>query len=268
MPRLLSILLLTACSVPPPDGAPNPGATRKLVWSDEFDGPAGTAPDGGKWMLEVGGGGWGNQQLEFNTDLTSNCHLDGNGALIMTARREPYGGLAYTSCRMRSRNLDQTYGRFEARIRLPSGGGIWPAFWLLGADYGTVGWPACGEIDIMEGRGNELATIHGSAHGPGYSGGSALTSPYSLPGGAHFRDDFHVFAVEWNAGRIDYFVDDVLYLTVQKDQLNAAQTWAFGQSMFIIFDLAVGGTFVGPVDDSVFPQSMIVDWVRVYEVGG
>jgi beta-glucanase (GH16 family) len=260
------LLALSACSVPPPNGAPNPGETRKLIWSDEFDGPANTAPDGSKWMLEVGGGGWGNQQLEFNTDLVANCHLDGNGALVMTARREPFGGAAYTSCRMRAR-LDNTYGRFEARIRLPSGGGIWPAFWLLGSDYTTIGWPACGEIDIMEGRGNELATIHGSAHGPGYSGGSALTSPYSLPGGAHFRDDFHVFAVEWQAGRIDYFVDDALYLTVQQDELNAAQTWAFDKSMFIIFDLAVGGTFVGPVDDSALPQSMVIDWVRVYEVG-
>src|SRR5262249_23057970 len=152
---------------PPAGGMLNPGGPRTLVFSDEFEGPANAPPDGSKWQFEIGGGGWGNGQLEVNTDQTANCRLDGNRALLMTPLKQSFGGAAYTSCRLRTRSFELTYGRFEARIKLPWGGGMWPAFWMLGSNFLDVGWPACGEIDIMEGRGNELGSIHGSAHGPG-----------------------------------------------------------------------------------------------------
>jgi beta-glucanase (GH16 family) len=239
----------------------------ELTWADEFDGPAGARPDSTRWRFDIGTD-WGNAQLEYDTDRVENVSLDGGGHLAITARQESYQNREYTSGRIHTGGrFSQRNGRFEARIRLPAGRGIWPAFWLLGADFASVGWPACGEIDVMEYRGQEPQVTHGSLHGPGYSGGGAITSRYTLPGAARFDDDFHVFAVEWSDERITWIVDDVRFLTVGPADLPGP--WVFDHPFFIILNVAVGGHFVGPPDaGTTFPQTMLVDWVRVYRRSG
>jgi beta-glucanase (GH16 family) len=236
----------------------------RLVWQDEFEGPAGQSPDPSKWRFDIGAD-WGNAQLEYDTDRPENVALDGAGHLAITARKESYRGQEYTSGRINTRGLfEHTLGRFEARIRLPVGQGIWPAFWLLGANFETVGWPACGEIDIMEYRGQEPSVVHGSLHGAGYSGGEAVTGRVELEGES-FDDDLHVFAVEWDADWITWMVDGVRYQTVSPHDLPEGGTWAFDHPFFIILNAAVGGHFVGPPDaETSFPQTMLVDWVRVH----
>jgi beta-glucanase (GH16 family) len=234
-----------------------------LVWQDEFDGPEGLSPDSSKWTYDIGTD-WGNAQLEYDTDRPENVSLDGAGHLVITARKEQYLGSAYTSARIVTRGLfERAYGRYEARIRLPWGQGIWPAFWLLGANIETVGWPACGEIDIMEYRGQEPSTLHGSLHGPGYSGLRALTKRYRLYND-RFDTGFHTFAVEWEPNEIRWFVDGTLYQTVARADVPGE--WVYDAPFYIILNLAVGGHWVGaPNAETVFPQQMIVDWVRVYE---
>jgi beta-glucanase (GH16 family) len=254
---------------PPP---PLPAGTWELVWADEFEGPAGQLPDPSRWSFDVGGSGWGNQQLEYDTgDRCENASLDGEGNLAITARKETWQvgaqTWAYTSARINTRGkLEQRYGRIEARIQIPSGQGIWPAFWLLGADFGSVGWPGCGEIDVLEARGQLPQAIYASLHGPGYSGGGAVTTKYYSPDGAGFHEAFHVYAVEWTPSRIAFSVDDVVYRVVQPQQLPAGARWVFDHPFFVILNVAVGGGFVGPpADSTVFPQTMRVDWVRVHE---
>jgi beta-glucanase (GH16 family) len=234
----------------------------ELVWSDEFDGPAGQSPDASKWGYDIGTD-WGNAQLEYDTDRAENVSLDGNGRLAIVARKEPFAGRDYTSARIVTRGKFETaYGRVEARILLPLGQGIWPAFWLLGSDFNTVGWPQCGEIDIMEYRGQEPAVVHGSVHGPGYSGGNAVTGRYILNGG-QFNEGFHDFAVEWNTDSIEWYLDGQLFLVIRPQDLSGV--WVFNHPFYIILNLAVGGNFVGPPDASTsFPQTMLIDWVRVY----
>jgi beta-glucanase (GH16 family) len=236
-----------------------------LVWEDNFEGPAGQLPDSDRWRFDIGTD-WGNAQLEYDTDRATNVSLDGEGRLAITAREEVYLGRNYTSGRINTKGLFQnTRGRFEARIRLPVGQGIWPAFWLLGANFEEVGWPDCGEIDIMEYRGQEPGIVHGSLHGPGYSGGEAVTGHYNLPGGQAFNDDFHIFAIEWDANSITYMVDSTPYQTLTRNDLPTSGTWVFDHPFFIILNVAVGGHFVGPPDGTTtFPQTMLVDWVRVY----
>jgi len=235
----------------------------KLVWQDEFEGTAGQSPDSTKWDYDIGTD-WGNQQLEYDTDRLENVSMDGQGNLAIVARKESYMGSAYTSARITTSGLyEPTYGRFEASIKLPWGQGIWPAFWLLGANFSEVSWPACGEIDIMEYRGQETSTIHGTVHGPGYSAGNGPTQRYDLPNG-RFDTDFHLFAVEWGTDYIDFFLDDKLYNTITPDDVNGV--WVFDHPFFIILNVAVGGGYVGsPNETTVFPQTMLVDYVRVYE---
>ena len=206
---------------------------------------------------------WGNAQLECDTERTDNAALDGEGHLVVTARREAYDSCSYTSARLSTAGRREfRYGRIEGRMKLPAGQGLWPAFWLLGANYPSVGWPDAGEIDIMELRGQEPTTIHGSAHGPGYSGGAALTRRYT-PAATRFDDDFHVFAVEWTSDRIDYYADDERYFTVRRGEVPGA--WVFDHPFYIILNVAVGGAFVGaPGPTTTFPRAMVVDWVRVY----
>lgn len=261
---LALVLALAGCS-----GAAAPtSGDWVLTWSDEFDGAAGAPPDSSRWRYDIGTD-WGNAQLEYDTDRTENVSLDGSGHLAITAIEESYLGRDYTSGRINTRDFfAQRAGRFEARIRLPAGRGIWPAFWLLGANFQDVGWPACGEIDIMEFRGQELSTTHGSLHGPGYSGGNALTSRYNLPGGATFDQGFHVFAVEWNDDQITWLVDDTRFLSIRTVDLPSSGQWVFRHPFFIILNVAVGGNFVGAPDaTTTFPQTMLVDWVRVYRRG-
>lgn len=235
----------------------------QLTWSDEFDGPAGTSPDSTKWLFDIGSGGWGNAELEYYTDRPVNASMDGQGNLAITALRESYGGSAFTSARIKTKGLfEQNGGRFEARIKTPWGPGLWPAFWLLGSNIGSAGWPQCGEIDIMELRGQKPYIISGTVHGPGYSGGAAISKNYPLEN-VRYDVDFHLFAVEWGPDYIDFFVDNTLYQEISPDKLPG--NWVFGQPFFIILNVAVGGNYVGfPTDQTPFPQTMFVDYVRVY----
>jgi beta-glucanase (GH16 family) len=244
----------------------------QLVWSDEFDGPDGSGIDTTKWTALTGGTGWGNQEREYYTDDLANAQEQG-GNLVITATTAGasaytcwYGQCLYTSARIQTMgNFDQTYGRFEARIKIPEGQGLWPAFWMLGNDIDSVSWPQCGEIDIMENIGSEPGTVHGSMHGPGYSGGSDLTASYALPGGAKLGDDFHVYAVEWEAGSVSFYIDDTLYETQTPADIPAGTTWVFDQPFFLLLNVAVGGSWPGDPDaTTVFPQTMLVDYVRVY----
>jgi beta-glucanase (GH16 family) len=172
----------------------------------------------------------------------------------------------YTSARLKTeRRFSQQYGRFEARIQIPSGQGAWPAFWMLGDDYSVKGWPACGEIDVMESVGSSADTIEGSLHGPGYSGSNPLISAYRLPRG-RFSDSFHLFAVEWEPRVVRFYVDDELYATRTPADLPGDAPWVYDHAFFLLLNLAVGGDLPGrPGDSTVFPQRMLVDYVRVYK---
>lgn len=264
---LLCAAAVAGCQSPSgivPMAAPT-STGRTLTWSDEFTGTLASPPNASKWSYDVGTD-WGNAQLEYDTNRTVNAQLDGQGHLVISARKEAWLTSSYTSARLTTRGLfSQARGRFEARIQLPDGQGIWPAFWLLGNDYTSVGWPTCGEIDIMEHKGQEPAIIHGSMHGPGYSGGSALTSAYTLPTGA-FSAGYHVFAVEWETNRVTYLVDGVPYQVITPSNLPANRKWVYDHPFFIILNLAVGGNYVGaPNAGTPFPATMVVDYVRVYQ---
>jgi len=254
---IVATLVLNGCS-----NSTDSKMIYRLVWNDEFDGPVGQKLGSDKWGYDVGTD-WGNAQLEYDTDRAENVSLDGNGNLAIVARKESYQGQPYTSARIVTRDLfEPKYGRIEARIKLPTGQGIWPAFWMLGNDIKTVSWPQCGEIDIMEYRGQHSHVIHGSLHGPGYAGGRALSRSYTLDG-AGFDTDFHVFAVEWTRGRIDWHVDGSHYLTILPEHANG--DWVFDHPFYIILNVAVGGHWVGPPNENtVFPQTMLIDYVRVY----
>jgi beta-glucanase (GH16 family) len=161
--------------------------------------------------------------------------------------------------------FSHTYGRFESRLKMPAGQGMWPAFWMMGVDIDRVGWPACGEIDIMENIGKEPSVNHGSIHGPGYTGDVGIEAHYTLPGGKKFFDDFHIYAMEWEPDVIRFYVDDVLYATEAKASLRAGQRWVFDHPFFLLLNVAVGGDWPGRPDASTkFPQTMLVDYVRVY----
>jgi beta-glucanase (GH16 family) len=252
---------------------PNP-AKWKLVWSDEFNGPDGSAPDSSKWVLETGGNGWGNQELEYYTNRPQNAYLEG-GNLVIKAVAEKYTGADnvtrdYTSARLKTQEkFSQAYGRFEARIKIPRGQGLWPAFWMLGANIDTVPWPDCGEIDIMENIGKEPNIIHGTIHGPGYSGGKAIGSPYALPDEEKYADNFHIYAVEWTPKQIRFYVDDHVYETRTRRDLPKGAKWAYNHPFFLLLNVAIGGGWPGNPDAStVFPQTMLVDYVRVYKSAG
>jgi len=242
-----------------------------LAWSDEFDGPSGSPVDSAKWSFDIGGSGWGNNELETYTSRTANSHLDG-GRLVIKALKETFTGpdgitRNFTSARLLTKNkFSQAFGRFEARIKIPFGQGIWPAFWMLGDNIDTAHWPNCGEIDIMENIGKEPSIVHGTVHGPGYSGGSGVTAAYTLPGGQKFSDDFHTFAVEWEPNVMRFYVDGLLYKTRTPADLPAGTSWVFDHPFFIILNVAVGGGWPGNPDaTTVFPQQMLVDYVRVYQ---
>jgi beta-glucanase (GH16 family) len=238
-----------------------------LIWQDEFDGPASQALDPTRWGYDIGTD-WGNAQLEYDTSRPVNVALDGAGHLAIVARKETYLGQPYTSARINTRGLfAQQQGRFEARIKLPSGQGVWPAFWMLGSNYNGKNWPDCGEIDIMENFGQDPSVVHGSLHGPGYSGSAALTGKYQLAQG-RFDDGFHVFALEWTSDRITYFVDGSAYQSLQRSDIPSSGRWVFDHPFFILLNVAVGGGPAGPPSPATaFPQTMLVDYVRVYAVG-
>lgn len=238
-----------------------------LTFSDEFEGVAGTAPDPTKWNLSNQGDGFGNNELEFYTNRTDNAALDGRGSLVITARRESFSNHDYTSARLDTyKKFEQLYGRFEARIQVPRGQGLWPAFWMLGANVLEVSWPDCGEIDIMQNIGNQPSTILGTLEGPGYSGAGTLQTPYMLAGGAAFADDFHLFAIEWEQQAVRFYVDEQLYATRTPAELPSGARWIYDHPFYLLLNVAVGGEVPGPPDaTTVFPQVMTIDYVRAYQ---
>jgi len=257
---LSAVCLTLACRADQQANASQTPPAWLLVWHDEFDG---AVLDTTKWVRETGGNGWGNAELEFYTDRVENARLE-NGYLVIEARHEPFGNQAYTSARLKTQGLGAwKYGRIEARIQIPRGQGLWPAFWMLGDDIAQVGWPTCGEIDIMENIGKEPRTVHGTVHGPNYSGANGNSSAYALTSGA-FADSFHVFAIEWQPTVIQWFVDGTLYKTVLPGDLPGR--WVYDHPFFILLNVAVGGYWPGnPDSTTVFPQTMRVDYVRVYQ---
>jgi beta-glucanase (GH16 family) len=265
------ISLLSGCLIIQDRFPPRPALVWRLVWSDEFSGADGSSPDSSKWTYDLGGKGWGNQELESYTNRKENARIE-KGNLVITALKESYTGADgltrdYTSARLKTLGLfAQTYGRFEARIKIPAGQGMWPTFWMLGEDISSAGWPKCGEIDIMENVGKEPGTVHGSLHGPSTERPTSdLTSIFSLPVGQNFADDFHLYAVEWDPEIVRFYVDSNLYASFQSSQWPAGGKWVFDHPFFIILNLAVGGNWPGSPDASTkFPQSMLVDYVRVY----
>ncbi len=241
----------------------------QLTMSDEFDTDG--APNSAIWGFDIGTGqdGWGNQELQYYTDRPENVKVQ-NGILLITADRESFEGSQYTSARLTTKDkFEQRYGRFEARMRLPWGQGIWPAFWMLGADIDENPWPGAGEIDIMEYRGQNPSILIGTVHGPGYSGGESISKEYTLPND-RFDTGFHVFGIEWGPEYINFYVDDVLYNQITPEDIDEETdgegVWVFEKPFYILINLAVGGTFLGPPnEETVFPQTLLVDYVRVYE---
>lgn len=257
-------LLFTGCEA---DENQTVATFTDLAFEDNFDvdGPV----DESSWNYETGNGinnglpvGWGNNELQYYTDRPENIKVEG-GMLHITARQESFEGSAYTSARITTKGkVEQRYGRIEARMQLPWGRGLWPAFWMLGSNIDEVEWPQCGEIDIMEYRGQDPSTLIGSVHGPGYSAGEAVSKEYVLPND-RFDTGFHIFGIEWGPDYINYYVDDVLYNQITPEDVDGE--WVFDQPFYIILNVAVGGDFVGPVGvNTVFPQTMLVDYVRVY----
>ncbi|WP_424185749.1 glycoside hydrolase family 16 protein [Actinokineospora sp. G85] len=264
-------VVVAAVLVPlsPAASAPQAGAAPVVVtFEDTFDGPAGAPVDGSKWRFETGDN-VDNHERQWYTDGTDNAALDGDGNLVITARRENpggyrcwYGPCEYTSARLSTAwTHTQRYGRFEARIKMSHGQGMWPAFWMLGADIGQVGWPASGEIDVMENIGSEPATVHGTIHGPGYSGSEGVGAGYGIDG--RFADDFHTFAVDWAPERIQWSVDGNTYSTKTPADVGG-DPWVFDHDFYLILNLAVGGRWPGDPDGSTqFPNTLVVDYVRV-----
>ncbi len=256
--KLLSILLMVILFVtfiPVPEAQ---AATWNQVWSDEFNG---TSLNTSNWTYETGTGssGWGNNELEYYTGRPENVQVTG-GNLVITARKESYGGMNYTSARIKTQGLKSfTYGKIEARIKLPSGQGLWPAFWMLGTNITSVGWPYCGEIDIME-RVNNNSNVNGTVHWD--AGGYAS---YGRTSGNLDFSQFHVYSIEWDSSYIRWFVDGVQYNEFYIAN-NTGNTEEFQKPFFLLLNLAVGGNWPGSPDGSTpFPSQMLVDYVRVYQ---
>ncbi|HEV7593890.1 MAG TPA: glycoside hydrolase family 16 protein [Gemmatimonadaceae bacterium] len=269
--------LLGACSTASIVSTPPPPTRWVQVWSDEFDGAAGSRIDSTKWSYEAADGcqqgicGWGNNEKEYYTDAAENIALNGQGQLMIVARRAPggltcsYGPCLYTSARITTRGkLLAAPGRVEARIKLPTGQGLWPAFWMLGHTSPIIPWPACGELDIMENKGSQPSTTSSAVHGPGYSGATPFAHSNSLASGV-LSDDFHLFAVEWDSGAVRFFVDGDAHYGVTREAVERYGQSILDQPFFLMLNLAVGGHFDGdPQSDAIFPATMLVDYVRVY----
>ena len=256
-PTLFFTLLMTTASAAP-------------LWHDDFNQPVGSGPNPAFWTHDLGDNGWGNAELEIYTDSRENSFVtadpdatDGK-ALVIRAIRTADG--RYTSARIKTQGkYAATGGRIEARMKLPRGQGIWPAFWMLGESISTIQWPACGEIDIMEVPGHEPDKLHSTIHGPGYSGNHGLTKFTTLPAGATFSDAYHIFAVDWSPDKVEWSLDGQVYHTLTAAHLPAGAKWVFdGAPFFLLLNLAVGGHWPGyPDATTTFPQELRIDYVRV-----
>lgn len=259
---IMVLALSTGCVAvftPAPTPVPEiPGWT--LIWQDEFDDKEINLSN---WTYDLGGGGWGNGEAEYYTSRPENARVE-NGNLVIEARQEKYENSYYTSARLKTQGLKSfQYGHIEARLKVPAGAGLWPAFWMLGSSFDGSNWPECGEIDIMEYIGKEPDLIMGTLHGPGYSGALGRTKwnrqKYDI------ADDFHTYAVEWDTDQVSWFFDGVKYSTVTRADLGDLK-WVLDQPFFIIINLAVGGQLPGPVGiKTTFPAQLLVDYVRVYQ---
>lgn len=244
-------------TTPPGGGPPPQDDFTNLKWSDEFN--VDGAPDPTKWTYDIGRGnnGWGNGEEQYYTNRSSNVKIEG-GNLVITAKKENFTGASYTSARIKTQGIYSfTYGKVEARIKMPIGGGTWPAVWSLGSNITTVGWPNCGEIDFMEHVGNNQNRIFGSLHYPGFSGGNSVTGSKVI---ANASAEFHDYKVIWNATNIRFFVDNVLYFTAAN-----SSTLPFNSNFFLIMNVAMGGLFGGDIDPAFVESSMEVDYIRVYQ---
>ncbi|MHA7842705.1 MAG: glycoside hydrolase family 16 protein [Winogradskyella sp.] len=269
--KLKSILICTVFSVGcmilvsncNPDETQNVTNFNTISMQDEFD--VDGAPNPAMWTYDIGTGnnGWGNNELQYYTDRPENVVVE-DGMLKITAIQEDFEGSGYTSARLLTQGLfEQKYGRFEARMKLPYGKGMWPAFWLLGANIDEISWPFCGEIDVMENGGSKPTIVSGAVHGPGYSAGNAIVKEYEFTD-SRVDSEFHIYGIEWGPNYINYYVDDVLYNQITPEDVTG--DWVFNNGpFFMIINLAVGGVFDGnPNENTVFPQTMYVDYVRVY----
>ena len=261
--------------------------TLKLLWSDEFNGKKGSSPSSKTWNREIGGGGWGNSERQYYTDKPANASMDGSGRLVITANRisneyaEQVGEVPgtedilnrcsecqFTSARMKTaRNLSFQYGRVEARIKLPQGVGTWPAFWMLGGDLlDGVPWPECGEIDIMEFRGDIPDQSTSAIHGPTTPQGSGLGARFLSV--APLSDGYHTFALEWKKNSISFIVDGRVTGTYSSAD-TGSRGWVYNQEFFLILNLAMGGTYAGEYIDPTLNQAELkVDYIRFYSING
>jgi len=253
-----ALLLLTLLAAP----------KWELTFDQSFAGPKGQAPDAKVWGRDLGGGGFGNNEWQSYTDGAANAFLDGEGHLVIEARKEPTKGSDniardYSSARLKTKGLfEQRYGKIEARMKLPKGKGIWPAFWMLGADIDKTGWPKCGEIDILEFIGREPTSVFGTLHGPGYSGGGGIQGKTESP---DVSEKFHTYTVEWSPEKIVWTFDGKPYNTIESKDVGNKE-WPFEKPQFIILNLAVGGGWPGyPDETTVFPQRLVIDSVKAYK---
>jgi beta-glucanase (GH16 family) len=274
MRKLFALSMLLACAAGSSSTVPTSGPWVQ-VWSDEFDGPAGGRVDTTRWRFDIGDGcasgncGWGNNEKEYYRDAAENIAVNGHGQLQIVGRVAPpglscyYGPCRYTSAKITTRGKEFfSPGRVEARIRLAAGQGLWPAFWLLGKS--SRPWPDCGELDVMENRGSNPRKTSSAVHGPGYSGNTPIVHVREFKTGSA-TDAFHTYAVEWDSLHIRFLVDAVPHYTVTRHEVEAYGSWVFDQPFFLILNLAIGGHFDGdPKSDSIFPATMLVDYVRVY----
>ena len=243
---------------------PSIAQKQKLVWSDEFNYKG--LPDPSKWGYDTGNSGFGNRELEYYTkSRLENARVE-NGKLIIEIRKEPYGTASYTSARLVTKHKgDWKYGKVEVRAKLPKGKGMWPAIWMLSTDDKYGHWPHSGEIDIMENVGYIPDTVYGSIHTGAFNHviGTQKTKGYQLKDAA---EQFHIYAIEWDANKVRFLIDGHTYQEFDNDQ-QGPEHWPFDQPFHLILNCAVGGNWGGKygVDDSIFPQKMEVDWVRVYQ---
>jgi beta-glucanase (GH16 family) len=274
---LCALTLGASLGCPANSPAPTSPVGWTRVWSDEFDGPAGSGIDTTRWRYDTADGcaskncGWGNNEKEYYSTLPENIALNGQGQLMIVARTAPagltcyYGPCRYTSAKVTTRGkMEAAHGKVEARIKLALGQGLWPAFWMLGRNIAVVGWPTSGELDIMENRGSAATITSSAVHGPGYSGNTPFAHEHVLAQGT-IADAFHIYSVEWDSLTIRYLVDDTVHYVVGRSQVGQHGNWVFDQPFFVILNLAVGGHFDGdPQSDAIFPATMLVDYVRVY----
>ncbi len=234
---------------------------RKLIFEDHF---LGTTPDEKNWTLEVLGSGFGNKEDQFYTARTENVFTK-DSILHIVARKEDYEHRKYTSAKLVSRHkFSFQYGKIEVRMKLPKGVGTWPAFWLLGDNIKEVGWPKCGEIDLMEYVGKDPDHIHFSLHSQNYNHGKG-NNPYFKKEVKGISDDFHVFTLDWDQFGFKYYLDNQLLKTELKGDKKSVEDWPFDQKFYMIINLAIGGTWGGAIDDSIFPTEFLIDYVKVYE---